>query len=138
MTQDSLARELSARDAPSDDPIYAALVAALRGRARGRAFLDEFARRCRAADTAAALKALGRIEAMLTREHGVVPVAEVREIDPDDAYVPFEIDFPPDAGRAADTPAALETPPPPPRRSTADLLTQVMALSPEERIALFS
>jgi hypothetical protein len=138
MTQDSLARELSASDEPSDDPIYDALVAALRGTARGRAFLDEYARRCRAADTAAALKALGRIEAMLTREHGVAPVAEVREIDPDDAYVPFEIDFPPDAGRAADTPAALETPPPPPRRSTADLLTQVMALSPEERIALFS
>jgi hypothetical protein len=76
---------------------------------------------------------------MLAREHGVVPAAapaaDLHEIDPDDAYVPLEIDFPPEAARAAGTPAALETPP---RRSTADLLMQVMALSPEERIALFS
>jgi hypothetical protein len=139
MTQDSLARELSAGGEPSDDPIYDALVAALRSNARGRAFLEEYARRCRAADTRAALDALARIEAMLAREHGVVPAAapaaDVDESDPDDAYVPFEIDFPPDAGRAGDTPAALEQPP---RRSTADLLMQVMALSPEERIALFS
>jgi hypothetical protein len=139
MTQDSLARELSAGGEPSDDPIYEALVAALRSNARGRAFLDEYARRCRAADTRAALDALARIEAMLSREHGVAPaaqpVADVQQIDPDDAYVPFEIDFPPNAARAADTPAALELPP---RRSSADLLMQVMALSPEERIALFS
>ncbi len=143
MTNDSLARELSVGSGPpSDDPIYDALVAALRGTARGRAFLDEYARRCRAADTRAALDALARIEAMLTREHGVVPaaapVAGVRATesdDPDTAYVPFEIDFPPDSGRAAEPPAALEAPP---RRSSADLLMQVMALSPEERIALFS
>lgn len=142
MTDDSLARELYAGGEPSDDPIYDALVAALRSTARGRAFLDEYARRCRAADTRAALDALARIEAMLAREHGVVPAtAPLNDVrgaeanDSDDAYVPFEIDFPPDAGRAAETPAALEMPP---RRSTADLLMQVMALSPEERIALFS
>ena len=141
MSDDNLARDLSAGSGPpSDDPIYDALVAALRGTARGRAFLDEYARRCRAADTRAALDALARIEAMLTREHGVVPaaapVAEVPEVDPDEAYVPFEIDFPPDSGRAAEAPAAFEAPLP--RRSSTDLLMQVMALSPEERIALFS
>lgn len=139
MTQDSLARDLSVSGELSDDPIYDALVAALRSNARGRAFLDEYARRCRAADTGAALQALARIEALLTKEQAVAPVADAQEIHPDDAYVPFEIDFPPNAGRAAQTPEALEMPAlPPPRRSSADLLTQVMALSPEERIALFS
>jgi len=143
MTDDSLARKLSAGDEPSDDPIYDALVAALRSTARGRAFLDEYARRCRAADTRAALDALARIEAMLTREHGVVPaatpVADAPATEPDDGeagHVPFEIDFPPDSGRAAEASAAREAPLP--RRSSADLLMQVMALSPEERIALFS
>jgi hypothetical protein len=137
MADDSLARELSAGGAPSDDPIYDALVGALRSTARGRAFLDEYARRCRAADTRAALDALGRIEAMLTREHGVVPaatpVANVRQAEPDDDV---EFDFPAESRRAAVTPTALERPLP--RRSTADLLAQVMALPPEERIALFS
>ena len=144
MTHDSLARELFAGSETSDDPIYDALVSALRSNARGRAFLDEYARRCRAADTGAALQALARIEALLTKEQAgmgtAVAAAEVQEIEPDDAqenaYVPFEIDFPPDAGRAAETPLALEMPLP--RRSSADLLMQVMALSPEERIALFS
>jgi hypothetical protein len=115
MTQDSLARELSADGALSDDPIYDALVATLRGTARGRAFLDEYARRARASDTAAALSALARIEAMLSRELGVAP---------------------------AGTPAVDEEPeseePEMPRLKSADLLAQVMALSPEERIALFS
>jgi len=138
MADDSLARDLSG--APSDDPIYDALVAALRGTARGRAFLDEYARRCRAADTRSALDALSRIEAMLAREHGVVPAttpgAEVRPAEPDEDYEAFEVDFPAESRRAAATPAALERPLP--RRSSADLLTQVMALPPEERIALFS
>lgn len=149
MTQDSLARDLSASGDLSDDPVYDALVAALRSNARGRAFLDEYARRARAADTGAALQALARIEALLTKEHAAVAalVADVQAIEPGDAqenaqensYVPFEIDFPPNAGRAAQTPDALEMPVlPPPRYSSADLLTQVMALSPEERIALFS
>jgi hypothetical protein len=116
MTQDSLARGLSAGDDLSDDPIYDALVATLRATPRGRAFLDEYARRARAADTAAALKALARIETMLSRELGVAP---------------------------ADTPAAEEDEPEmteaeTPRLKSADLLAQVMALSPEERIALFS
>jgi hypothetical protein len=115
MTQDSFARDLSAA-APSDDPIYDALVTTLRGTARGRAFLDEYARRARAADTATALKALARIEAMLSREHGIA------------ASVPAEMD------EDADTVEAGETP----RLKSADLLAQVMALSPEERIALFS
>ena len=139
MADDSLARDLSAVGPPSDDPIYDALVAALRATARGRAFLDEYARRCRAADTRSALDALGRIEALLAREHGVVPAAAPAadvQAEADDDYAQFEVDFPAESRRAAAAPAALEMPLP--RRSSADLLTQVMALPPEERIALFS
>jgi hypothetical protein len=114
MTQDSLARELFA-DESSDDPIYDALVKVLSATARGRAFLEEHSRRARAADTRAAMDALARIEAMLSRQHGVVP---------------------------SDTPAADDdeeaSAPQTPRLKSADLLAQVMALSPEERIALFS
>jgi hypothetical protein len=113
MTQDSLARDLSA--ARTDDPIYDALVTALSATARGRAFLEEHARRARADDTRAALDALARIEAMLSREHGVAPM-DSPVMDEDE------------------TPAEPDTP----RLKSADLLTQVMALSPEERIALFS
>jgi hypothetical protein len=116
MTQDSLARDLSAGGEPSDDPIYDALVAMLRSTARGRAFLDEYARRARAADTTAALNALARIEAMLSREHGLAPSAI------------------PAAENDQDAAEADETP----HLKSADLLMQVMALSPEERIALFS
>jgi hypothetical protein len=121
MAQDSLARELSAVDAPPDDAIYEALVAALRSNARGRAFLDEYARRARAADTAAALAALARIEALLTRER-----ERERERE---AVQPEALDGKPDV---------MPAPERPPHPSGADLLAQVMALSPEERIALFS
>lgn len=113
MTQDSLARDLSADSALSDDPIYDALVATLRATPRGRAFLDEYARRARATDTTAALNALARIEAMLSRDLGVAPAGMPETHDE-------------------------EAEPEMPRLKSADLLAQVMALSPEERIALFS
>jgi hypothetical protein len=112
MTQDSLARDLSA--AATDDPIYDALVATLSATARGRAFLEEHARRARADDTRAALNALARIETMLSREHWVAPA--------DEPVMDDEASAEPDM----------------PRLKSADLLAQVMALSPEERIALFS
>jgi hypothetical protein len=139
MTQDSLARDLSATPAdhaPPEDALYEALVAALRSNARGRAFLDEYARRCRAEDLAAALAALARIETLLTHQRAVEAAAPVQEIHPDDAFVPFEFDLLPDTAAPAEPRDALE--PPAPRRSSADLLAQVMALSPDERIALFS
>jgi hypothetical protein len=137
MTHDSLARDLSATpadDAPSEDALYEALVAALRSNARGRAFLDEYARRSRAEDLAAALAALARIETLLTHQRAVEAAAPVQEIHPDDAFVPFEFDLLPDT--TAPVEPAIE--PVAPRRSSADLLAQVMALSPDERIALFS
>jgi hypothetical protein len=138
MTQDSLARDLSATPAdhaPPEDALYEALVAALRSNARGRAFLDEYARRCRAEDLAAALAALARIETLLTHQRTAEAAATAQEIHPDDAFVPFEFDLLPDTSAPVEAHDAVE---PPPRRSSADLLAQVMALSPDERIALFS
>jgi hypothetical protein len=137
MTQDSLARDLSATsadDAPPEDALYEALVAALRSNARGRAFLDEYARRCRAEDLAAALAALARIETLLTHQRAAEATAAVQEIQPDDAFVPFEFDLLPDSTEPPEPSVTGE----PPRRSSADLLAQVMALSPDERVALFS
>src|SRR5690242_17532388 len=84
----------------SDEALYDALLAALSSTARGRAFLEEHARRARAEDTAAALAALARIEAMLVKQQSAVivtsEVVEVHEIDPDEAYVPFEFEPPPE------------------------------------------
>jgi hypothetical protein len=140
MTQDSLARDLSATpadDAPSEDALYEALVAALRSNARGRAFLDEYARRCRAEDLAAALAALARIETLLTHQRAAEATeTTIHEIHPDDAFVPFEFDLLPDTTAPVEPHDVIE--PELPRRSSADLLAQVMALSPDERIALFS
>ena len=80
MTQDNLARDSVQDLAPAEgDALYDALVAALRGSARGRAFLDEYARRCRAADTAAALEALARIETLLTRDRPAEPLKPVSQ-----------------------------------------------------------
>jgi hypothetical protein len=116
MTNDSLARELSAGGEPSDQ-IYDALVTLLSANARGRAFLEEHARRARAADTRAALTALARIEALLSKTTDNEPSAQRVE-----------------SGMPARREAASARSPTP----SVDLLLQVMALTPEERIALFS
>jgi len=144
MTHHQLA--LVENEAPSlNEALYDALLAALSNTARGRAFLDEYARRVRAADTAAALAALARIEAMLVKQqaaavHAPAPVAaqvvEMREIDADEAYVPFEFDPPPDVEIVQTTAEPVHATDF--RRAREDLLAQVRALSPEERIALFS
>ena len=166
--QDPLRQDQSARqDEPpaADEAVYEALYAALASTARGRAFLDEVARRARNADTLAALGALARIEAKLsdrlndrlddkatdktdapqsaaTPSAAPAAMSEVDEepfagIPSDEAYVPFELEEP-------DVPEAQpETVSAPPaataeRPSSADVLARVMAMSPEERIALFS
>jgi hypothetical protein len=134
MPQDNLAHHVGGAEAP-DDALYDALVAALRSNARGRAFLDEYARRARAADTAAALAALARIEARLNGgpEAPAAAAQEIApELDSDDAYVPFEFEPLPDTGATNNVPSSRT-----PARS-AELMAQVMALSPEDRIALFS
>jgi len=125
-------------EAPSpDEALYDALLGALSSTARGRAFLDEHARRVRAEDTAAALAALARIEAMLVKQQSAATVTtevvETREIEPDEAYVPFEFDPPPEIEVTGEARSATDF-----RQVREDLLAQVRALSPEERIALFS
>jgi hypothetical protein len=148
MSHDNLAQQIetAGESTGRDDALYDALVTALRSNARGRAFLDEYARRARQADTLAALAALARIEGLLLRQTApqAAQAAPVQEISPDDAYVPFEFEPLPEATGPAQvhspqadedlSVAAIELAPP----SSADLLAQVMALSPEERIALFS
>jgi hypothetical protein len=77
MRQDALARR-TAPDAPAPSD-YDALCAALSATARGRAFLDEHAQRARAADTAVALEALSRLEAVLrTRDEEAGAKARLR------------------------------------------------------------
>jgi len=65
MSTQSLA--LSAGDAVSEED-YQAFLAVLSASARGRAFLDEHARRQRQADTAALLDAIARLEAQLASQ----------------------------------------------------------------------
>jgi len=67
-------RALSAADAVSEED-YQAFVAALSATARGRAFLDEHARRHRQADTAALLDAIARLEAQLAAQPSRAEVA---------------------------------------------------------------
>jgi hypothetical protein len=164
LAQDSAQdRAVGLRDTADAEPAidaasYDALYAALSANARGRAFLDEVARRARQADTSAALAALARIETKLNASletHAAteavvaapVPDEPVADYSPDDAHVPYEgVDH-----EDADPLPALEAqhhvpaePAPAPARAVldqsphADLIAQVMALSPEERIALFS
>lgn len=59
---------------------YDTLLAALTGTARGRAFLQEYALRNRAADTATLLTAIGRIEGLLT-SRGLEPAAAANAMD---------------------------------------------------------
>ena len=76
MRQDALARRnepdaqptsVSSAEAPMPKADYEALCAALGATARGRAFLDEHARRARRKDTALALQALSRLEEELRK-----------------------------------------------------------------------
>jgi hypothetical protein len=143
-----------------DAALYDALYAALSANARGRAFLDEVARRARQDDTSAALAALARIEMKLNASLEIHAAAEavvassvpepVAEYSLDDAHVPYEAvdhedaDPLPAVETQHDTPAEPPSVPAKPVAPTldqsphADLIAQVMALSPEERIALFS
>lgn len=62
-----LANHASAsNDSPQGDSEYEIILTALMETARGRSFLQEFAQRNRATDTATLLTAIGRIEGLLT------------------------------------------------------------------------
>jgi hypothetical protein len=71
MPNEPLALAIKPPAAPSEDD-FLALCAALSESARGRAFLAEYARRNRNADTEALLVAIGRIEARLRADASAV------------------------------------------------------------------
>jgi hypothetical protein len=153
---------LPASDVSED--VYAALLTTLSASARGRAFLAEFARRNRAAETDMLLAAMARLEAMVAAQNP--PAAEAPLTISGIPDVTWEVDVSlPAAPReaAAAVPTAAESPPPetapaapappprgvceeptPPRVASAeaapprDPLRQLMGLSENERLALFS
>lgn len=61
------------RDDDADEAEFTALLGALQGTARGRRFLEEFARRQRNADTVMVLDAVARIEARLAAQQAEPP-----------------------------------------------------------------
>jgi hypothetical protein len=71
MANEPLALAIRPPDAPNEDD-FLALCAALSESGRGRAFLAEYARRNRNADTEALLAAIGRIEARLRADASAV------------------------------------------------------------------
>ena len=71
MANEPLARAFGPPDAPDEDG-FLTLRAALSASARGRAFLAEYLRRNRYADTEAVLKAIARIEARLQADASAV------------------------------------------------------------------
>ena len=132
MAMDANAR-LPVPVAPAGADDYETLMAALSASARGRAFLAEFVRRNRQADTEAILAALRKLEQRLT----------VQELAP----TPRPSAEPARAHLALVHPAQEPEHPVPPAAPTkeeaapltaADPLAALMALSADERLALFS
>ena len=164
---------LPASDVSEDD--YTALLATLSASARGRAFLAEFARRNRAAETDMLLAAMARLEAMVAAQNPPAAEAPLTISGIPDVTWEVEVSLPAAPREAAAAaPAAVKSPPPetapaapatpprkapqqaappprevceeptPPRVASAeaapprDPLTQLMGLSENERLALFS
>lgn len=110
MTKDSTAPAVEPAD-PVTERDYEALVSALSQNARGRAFLDEFARRARRADTDLLLAAIARLEALMRAQSQSAP----QHTTP------------------AEPVASLSMPAP-----VNDPLAALKALSEDERLALFT
>ena len=130
MAMDANAR-LPVPVAPAGADNYETLMAALSASARGRAFLAEFVRRNRQADTEAILAALRKLEQRLTAQE-LAPGPPAEPARPHLALV-----------HPAQEPEH-PVPPPAPTKDEAALLTAadplaaLMALSADERLALFS
>ena len=75
---------------------YEAIEAAVLETARGRWFLDEYARRHRVADTAVVLDAIGRLEQLVRRERSIPDIDNIRNNTPDpgEAPPPDQVDAP--------------------------------------------
>lgn len=140
-----------ATNAPDDgvsDRDYAMLLATLSVSARGQAFLAEYARRNRLVETEMLLTAIARLEAMIATQQASVirpaPVEPAASIAPAPtasamAQATLWVEAVPSWEEAApeETPAPaadqLEAPP-----SSKDPFEQLMSLSEEERLALFT
>src|SRR6185437_17074768 len=72
MTKDSTAPAVTPADTASERD-YEVLVSALSQSARGRAFLEEHARRARHADTSVLLAAIARLEALVRAQAQLAP-----------------------------------------------------------------
>jgi len=132
MAMDANAR-LPVPVAPAGADDYETLMAALSASARGRAFLAEFARRNRQADTEAILAALRKLEQRLTaQELAPAPAPPAEPARPHLALVhpAQEPEHPVPPAAPTKEEAALLT--------AADPLAALMALSADERLALFS
>jgi hypothetical protein len=132
MAMDANAR-LPVPVAPAGADDYETLMAALSASARGRAFLAEYARRNRQADTEAILAALRKLEQRLTaQEPTPTPQPPAEPARPHLALV-----------HPAQEPERPAPPPAPTKEeaaplTAADPLAALMALSADERLALFS
>jgi len=132
MAMDANAR-LPVPVAPAGADDYETLMAALSASARGRAFLAEYARRNRQADTEAILAALRKLEQRLTaQELAPTPQPPAEPARPHLALV-----------HPAQEPERPAPPPAPTKEeaaplTAADPLAALMALSADERLALFS
>jgi len=137
---------------------YEVLLTTLSASALGRAFLAEFARRSRAADTDKLLAAIARLEALAAAQKLGAPApaepataeAPVATTGIPDVTWDVEVSLP--AAQRVAAAAASESPPPetapaapptppheaPEQAPSRDPLTQLMALSEDERLALFS
>ena len=87
MAMDAQART-AAPDVPAREDDYEALLAALSANARGRAFLTEFARRNRTADTEVVLAALKRLEERIAAQAAATEAAPADAERPRLAVVP--------------------------------------------------
>lgn len=132
MAMDAKARAL-VPVAPAGEDDYEALMAALSANARGRAFLAEYARRNRQADTEAILAALRKLEQRLTAQE----LAPPQEPPPEPARAHLALVHPaPESEPSAPTLASTKDEAA--LLAAADPLAALMALSADERLALFS
>jgi hypothetical protein len=135
-------------DSNRADSDYDIILSALRDSARGRAFLEEHARRSRSAETASLLTAIARIEEILT-SHGfqpALPVA-VENHQRDDGPPIRTHAVASDAVRVLNPQVAVDCAVPGPdqtppvetvRPKTRDPFADILALPYEEKIALFA
>jgi len=145
MPTDATARAQQLQPGAPDEADYHAFCAALSESARGRAFLAEYARRNRNADTRPLLTAIERLQISLATDPAAPavphppPIALVRT-DMIMAEVTFAEPQPAPVNELEVAPPAAVPIPPAPLRAPmpTDPLAAMKMLSEEERLALFT